>query len=232
MNGGQESTSDLLLDGVSATVSHNIATIPAVSAIPSVEGIQEFKIQTNAYSAEYGRSGGGVVTLVTKSGTNELHGSLFEFLRNSYFDANNFFANKAGRALTSFKRNQFGASVGGPVYIPKLYNGRNRTFFFALYEGQRILAASLAQHTVPTDLEKSGNFTQSLISTGQMKVIYDPDVDVLNIVLSDVPAEDSDESRPGLILDYDQRGNLVGIEVLDASRRIEDPLSVEYAIER
>ncbi len=65
-----------------------------------------------------------------------------------------------------------------------------------------------------------------------MKVIYDPDVDVLNIVLSDVPAEDSDESRPGLILDYDQRGNLVGIEVLDASRRIEDPLSVEYAIER
>ena len=65
-----------------------------------------------------------------------------------------------------------------------------------------------------------------------MKVTYDPDVDVLNIVLSDVPVEDSDESRPGLILDYDQRGNLVGIEVLDASRRIEDPLSVEYAIER
>jgi hypothetical protein len=66
VNGGQESTSDMLLDGVSATVSHNISTIPAVSAIPSVEGIQEFKIQTNAYSAEYGRSGGGVVTLVTK----------------------------------------------------------------------------------------------------------------------------------------------------------------------
>ena len=65
-----------------------------------------------------------------------------------------------------------------------------------------------------------------------MKVTYDPDVNVLNIVLSGVPAEDSDESRPGLILDYDQRGNLVGIEVLDASRRIEDPLSVEYTIER
>src|SRR6185295_18835257 len=89
-------------------------------------------------------------------------------------DANNFFANRAGRALTSFKRNQFGASVGGPVYIPKAYNGRNRTFFFALYEGQRILAASLAQHTLPTDLERRGDFTQSLISTGQMKVIDDP----------------------------------------------------------
>src|SRR6266581_2948148 len=147
VNGGQESTSDLLLDGVSATVSHNISTIPAVSAIPSVEGIQEFKIQTNAYSAEYGRSGGGVVTLVTKSGTNDVHGSVFEFLRNSFFDANNFFANRAGRP---------------------------RTFFFVLYEGQRILAASLASHTLPTDLEKQGNFTQSLISTGQMKVIYDP----------------------------------------------------------
>ncbi len=174
VNGGQESTSDMLLDGVSATVSHNISTIPAVSAIPSVEGIQEFKIQTNAYSAEYGRSGGGVVTLVTKSGTNDLHGSVFEFLRNSFFDANNFFANRAGRALTSFKRNQFGASAGGPIYIPKLYNGRNRTFFFMLYEGQRILAASLAQHTLPTDLERKGDFTQSLIASGQMKVIYDP----------------------------------------------------------
>src|SRR6266566_1208450 len=174
VNGGQESTSDLLLDGVSATVSHNISTIPAVSAIPSVEGIQEFKIQTNAYSAEYGRSGGGVVTLVTKSGTNDVHGSVFEFLRNSFFDANNFFAKRAGRPLTSFKRNQFGGSVGGPVYVPKAYNGRIRTFFFVLYEGQRILAASLASHTLPTDLEKKGDFTQSLISTGQMKVIYDP----------------------------------------------------------
>ena len=65
-----------------------------------------------------------------------------------------------------------------------------------------------------------------------MKVTYDPDVDVLNIILSNVPVEDSDESRPGLILDYDKRGNVVGIEVLDASRRMEDPLSVEYAIER
>src|SRR5260370_11182414 len=174
VNGGQESTSDMLLDGVSATVSHNISTIPAVSAIPTVEGIHEFKSQTKAYTEEYGRSGGGVVTLVTKSGTNDLHGSVFEFLRNSYFDANNFFANRAGRPLASFKRNQFGASAGGPVYLPKVYNGRNRTFFFMLYEGQRILAASLAQHTLPTELERQGNFTQRLTASGLMKVIYDP----------------------------------------------------------
>src|SRR5947207_2351121 len=161
VNGGQESTSDLLLDGVSATVSHNISTIPAVSAIPSVEGIQEFKIQTNAYSAEYGRSGGGLVTLVTKSGSNDFHGSLYEFLRNSKLDANNFFQNRAGRALGSFKRNQFGGSIGGPISIPKLYSGKNKTFFFFDYEGQRILAASPALHTVPSQLEKAGDFSQT-----------------------------------------------------------------------
>jgi hypothetical protein len=174
VNGGQESTSDIMLDGVTATVSHNITTIPAISAIPSVEGVQEFKIQTNAYSAEYGRSGGGLVTLVTKSGTNDLHGSLYEFLRNSALDSNNFFANRAGRPLASFKRNQFGASVGGPIRLPKLYDGRDRSFFFFNYEGQRVLAASLAQHTLPTALERRGDFTQTFTAAGQMKVIYDP----------------------------------------------------------
>jgi len=174
VNGGQESTGDILLDGVTATVSHNISTIPAVSAIPSVEGIQEFKIQTNAYSAEYGRSGGGLVTLVTKSGSNDLHGSLYEFLRNSKLDANNFFQNRAGRPLGSFKRNQFGASLGGPISIPKLYNGKNKTFFFFDYEGQRILAASPALHTVPSALEKAGDFSQTFNAQGQLKVIYDP----------------------------------------------------------
>ena len=174
VNGGQESTSDIMLDGVSATVSHNISTIPAVSAIPSVEGIQEFKIQTNAYSAEYGRSGGGLVTLVTKSGTNDLHGSAYEFFRNSALDANNFFQNRIGRQLASFKRNQFGGSIGGPVYIPKVYHGRNKTFFFFDYEGQRILAASPALQTVPSALERQGDFSQTYNAQGQLKLIYDP----------------------------------------------------------
>ena len=174
VNGGQESTGDILLDGVTATVSHNISTIPAVSAIPSVEGIQEFKIQTNAYSAEYGRSGGGLVTLVTKSGTNDLHGSVYEFLRNSKLDANNFFQNRAGRPLGSFKRNQFGASLGGPITVPKIYNGKNKTFFFFNYEGQRIMAASPALHTVPSALEKKGDFSQTFNAQGELKVIYDP----------------------------------------------------------
>ncbi len=174
VNGGQESTTDIMLDGVTATVSHNIPTISAISAIPSVEGIQEFRIQTNAYSAEYGRSGGGLVTMVTKSGTNELHGSLFEFLRNSKLDANNFFANRAGTKLASFKRNQFGASLGGPVLLPKAYDGRNRTFFFFNYEGMRQRRAQFAQHTVPSALERQGNFSETLNSAGQMIRVYDP----------------------------------------------------------
>lgn len=174
VNGGQESTSDIMLDGVTATVSHNIPTISAITAIPSVEGIQEFRIQTNAFSAEYGRTGGGLVTMVTKSGTNEFHGSLFEFLRNSRLDANNFFANRSGTRLGSFKRNQFGASLGGPVLLPGAYNGKNRTFFFFNYEGMRRRQAQLAQHTVPSDLERQGDFSQTLNSAGQMIRVYDP----------------------------------------------------------
>ena len=174
VNGGQESTSDIILDGVTATVSHNITNIPAVSAIPSVEGVQEFRIQTNAFAAEYGRSGGGLVTIVTKSGTNQVHGSAFEFLRNSALDANNFFANRSGRALASFKRNQYGGSLGGPISIPKVYNGKDKTFFFVLYEGQRIKAASIAQHTVPTELERAGDFSQSYNAAGQLKQVFDP----------------------------------------------------------
>ncbi|MBV9082660.1 MAG: TonB-dependent receptor, partial [Acidobacteriaceae bacterium] len=180
VNGSQEGTSDMILDGVSAEVNHNIPTIPAISAIPSVEGIQEFRILTNSYPAEYGRSGGGVVIMVTKSGTNDPHGSAFEFLRNSFFDANNFFANRSGIPLASFKRNQFGGSLGGPVFVPKLYDGRNKTFFFFDYEGTRLYAAQFATDTVPTALQRRGDFSQTLNSSGQLMAIYNPFSTVAN----------------------------------------------------
>jgi hypothetical protein len=174
VNGGQEETNDITLDGVSATLPHNQSNIIAVSAIPSIEGIQEFRVQTNAFSAEYGRSGGGVISLVSKSGTNELHGSVFEFLRNSVLDSNSWQANRAGIKLASFKRNQYGYSIGGPLVIPKIYNGRNRTFFFHLFEGTRLSAASTAQYTVPTELERLGDFSETYISNGQRKQVFDP----------------------------------------------------------
>jgi hypothetical protein len=174
INGSQEATSDVILDGVSAEVSHNVPTIPAITAIPSVEGIQEFKILTNSYPAEYGRSGGGVVIMVTKSGTNTAHGSAFEFLRNSGLDANGFFANRSGLPLASFKRNQFGGSLGGPVVLPKVYNGKNKTFFFGDYEGMRLRSAQIATYTLPTDLQRKGDFSQTLNAAGQRLTIYNP----------------------------------------------------------
>ena len=116
-----------------------------------------------------------MINLIYKSGTNALHGSLFEFLRNSVMDANDFFSNQSGAPLNSYKRNQFGASAGGPVFLPHLYNGHNKTFFFFAYEGVRERsAASPMRSTVPTDLQKAGDFTQTLNSAGQQVIIYDP----------------------------------------------------------
>jgi hypothetical protein len=131
VNGGRDSSNAIMMDGVPVTVNANTANMNANTAVPTVEGVEEFRIQTNSYSAEYGRSGGGVLTIATKSGTNSLRGSLFEFLRNSKMDSNNFFANASNRPLGVFQRNEFGGSVGGPIVIPKLFNGQNKTFFFA-----------------------------------------------------------------------------------------------------
>lgn len=174
VNGGRDSSNAILMDGVPVTVNSNTNNMNANTALPTVEGVEEFRIQTNSYSAEYGRSGGGVLTIATKSGTNELHGSLFNFLRNSRMDANNFFANSAGRRLGTFQRNEFGASVGGPIIIPKLYNGKNRTFFFNAFEGRRQRQQVLAQFTLPTERELGGDFSRTLNAQGAVRAIFDP----------------------------------------------------------
>ena len=185
VNGGRDSSTGVQLDGVAVEMNSYIPGFTNYSAVPSVEGVQEFRIQTNAYAAEFGRSGGGLVTMVTKSGTNDLHGTLYEFMRNSVLDSNNFFANRAGRPLASFKRNEFGANAGGPVYLPKIYNGKNRSFFFASYEGRRVRSAQLITNTLPTDLERAGDFSRTLTGAGALRTIYDP--------FSAVP----DPARPG-----------------------------------
>jgi len=174
VNGGRDSSNAIMMDGVPVTMNANTNNMNANSAVPSVEGVEEFRIQTNSYTAEYGRSGGGILTIATKSGTNELHGSLFEFLRNSRMDANQWFNNANGRRLGSFKRNEFGASAGGPIWIPKLYDGRNKTFLFNAYEGRRQRSANLGQFSLPTDEQMAGDFSQTLNAQGQLRVIYDP----------------------------------------------------------
>jgi hypothetical protein len=123
---------------------------------PFPDALQEFSIQTSNFSSQYGNNAGAVVNAVTKSGTNEVHGGAFEFVRNREFNARDFFA-----PIPDFlKRNQFGAYLGGPVYIPKLYNGKNKTFFFIGWQGTRTRNVNAAKNALgPTVDEKSGNFT-------------------------------------------------------------------------
>src|SRR5437868_4713133 len=126
---------------------------------PPVDAIQEFKIQTNSFSAEFGRSAGAILNATIKSGTNHFHGTLWEFLRNDKFDAANFFENAGGIPKGEFRQNQFGGSVGGPVILPHLYHGKDKTFFFFDYEGTRTRQAVPYTSTVPTALERSSGYT-------------------------------------------------------------------------
>ncbi len=171
INGGRMATNEILLDGIPSAPPINVSNNATV--VPSVDAVQEFRVQTSNYSAEFGLSGGGIINLIYKSGTNELHGSLYEFLRNSVLDANNFFANRNGVPLASFKRNQFGGSIGGPVVLPG-YDGHNKTFFFASYEGLRERAGANLLSTVPTEAMRRGDFSQFRDAAGQPILIFDP----------------------------------------------------------
>ncbi|MFN7939913.1 MAG: carboxypeptidase-like regulatory domain-containing protein, partial [Bryobacteraceae bacterium] len=123
---------------------------------PSVDAVREFKIQVGQYSAEYGAGGGAVINVVTRSGTNEFHGTAFEFVRNDVFDARNTFLTPTQK-INALRRNQFGVSAGGPVYIPKIYNGKDRTFIFGNFDLVRQRTASLRTSVVPTEAQRTGN---------------------------------------------------------------------------
>ena len=139
---------------------------------PSVDALQEFKVETSTYSAEYGHNL-AQINVLTKSGTNQYHGTLFEFLRNSDLDAKNFF-DRGGAPNPPFKRNQFGGVIGGPVQIPKVFDGRNKLFFFFNYEGLRQIQAQSIDSSVPLASDRAGNFAAS------KTVIYDPATRVLS----------------------------------------------------
>ena len=131
---------------------------------PPVDALAEFKVQTNAYSAEFGRGNGAIVNAVIKSGTNDIHGSAWGFLRNNVLDARNYF-DPVGKGAPPYEQYQFGATFGGPVYIPGVYNGKNRTFFFVDYEGLRIHQADTQTLFLPSPAEQSGDFSGFLDTT-------------------------------------------------------------------
>ncbi len=161
-NGNRENSNNFLYDGVD----NNERLTLSIVLRPGIDAIREFKVQTNLYSADLGRNSGAIVDVVSKSGANEMHGSVFEFLRNSAMDARNFF-NAKGTPFPSFRYNQFGFSLGGPVILPK-YNGRNKTFWFVDYEGFRRNLQNFLTATVPTAGIRNGDFS------GEPNRIYDP----------------------------------------------------------
>lgn len=164
IGGGFANENIVLIDGAPV----NTEFLNTIGLIPSQDSIQEFKVDTNNLPASYGRLAGGAVNFRTKSGTNSLHGSAWEFLRNKVLNANTFFSNRAGLPRPPFTQNQYGFNAGGPVYIPHLYDGRNKTFFFVNWEGFGLRQGETFAETVPTAAERAGDL--SALQTP----IYDP----------------------------------------------------------
>jgi len=154
VNGGLTEQNDVLMDGVPLA----LCCQNQISFLPSIDTTQEFRVRTNMYDAQYGRTAGGLVTFASKSGSNEFHGNAYEFLRNRVLDANNFFNNRNGVRKAHFVYNQFGASLGGRIV-------RNRTFFFGNFEGVRNVRGLFETGLTPTVAEREGRFAQA---------VYDP----------------------------------------------------------
>jgi outer membrane receptor protein involved in Fe transport len=146
----------------------------SISFVPAKDSVQEVVVQTFALSAEYGQTAGGVISIETKSGSNALHGAGYYHHAQAGLNARDFFVNRFNRPKPVNRRNMPGGNIGGPVYLPHLYNGRNRTFFFFDYEGARDLGQAAFLNTVPTQLERGGDFSQTLGANGQVIRIFDP----------------------------------------------------------
>ena len=165
VTGSRSDNANYTLDGT-----YNNGTFFKTAAIaPSIDAIQEFKIQTNT-SARYGAAAGANINVSIKSGTNDYHGTLYEFLRNSKMDSRSYFAARR----PDFKFNQFGFTLGGPIQIPKIYNGRNRTFFFFNYEGFQQRQEVVQNITIPTNAWRSGDLSRNLNGVDPLPPIFDP----------------------------------------------------------
>ena len=169
IGGGQPLTNGYLIDGIANDKMVDSGTMTYLT----VDSTQEFKVQTNGMSAEFGRTTGGVISMITKSGTNAFHGSLFEFLRNEKLNANDFFANSAGRAIPPDKVNQFGGTFAGPLK-------RDKLFFFYNYEGYRERSGSTELITSPTAAQRTGDFSGLTTSSGALIQIFDPNTTRVN----------------------------------------------------
>jgi len=170
VSGGRSNTSAILFDGQDT---RNNSTLDNAYTPPQ-EAVQEVRFVTNSFSAEYGRSAGGVVVAAGRSGGNRLHGSAYDYLRNDKLNANSWSNNRNNVARGRQRRNDYGFTLSGPVVLPRLYDGRNKTFFFLTWGQSNDHGVSTPTANVPTARQMSGDFSQTMTSSGALIRIYDP----------------------------------------------------------
>jgi hypothetical protein len=171
-NGNALYSNEYTIDGVPDTF-FNGGGSPLIAFQLPQNSVAEFKVQTSSFDAAVGHTPGAVLNTITKSGANEVHGELHETMINAALDASTFFQNASGGAKPEYQDNRYGAAIGGPVFIPKVYSGKNKTFFFAGWEGNQWGKPTANIGTVPTTAEKSGDFS-ALLALGSQYQIYDP----------------------------------------------------------
>lgn len=169
INGARAGQNKFLLDGAPNTNPGSNGPV----LFPNPDFVQEFKIETNSFSAEHGRAAGGVFNVVTRAGSNDPHFVLYEFLRNDKLNASNWFANRAGTRRPPFRMNQLGGSAGGPVVIPRVYDGRSKTFFFGNAEFVRLATGVTITTTMPAAAQLAGDFTATRNAADQVIQIFD-----------------------------------------------------------
>src|SRR5256885_1998120 len=160
LSGGQNFGTEVLLDGVSTTRSDSGSAFDQTA--PSVEALSEFKVLTSTFSSQFGRTTGGIESFATKSGGNDFHGTAFDLFRHEKLDANSWGNNEVAAPRPKDRQNNFGGSLGGPVRIPKIYDGRNKTFFFFSWEQYRNNPGTTSTTTLPTPAELTGDFSALL----------------------------------------------------------------------
>jgi Carboxypeptidase regulatory-like domain/TonB dependent receptor-like, beta-barrel len=234
-NGARSLQNNFLLDGVD-----NNSNLPDLLnetnfvIQPPVESLQEFKVQTNAYSAEFGRGNGAIVNAVIKSGTNQIHGSAWEFLRNNKFDGRNYF-DPVG-PVPQYQQNQFGATFGGPIVLPHIYNGTNRSFFFVDYEGFRVRQAQTQVAFVPPTAWRTGDFSSLIdyttVTGTDCNGVNTYAGEIFDAKLAQVPTNPNGPPPCGVPFQYDSTGkplNIIPATPVVAGGGSLDPLALRLA---
>jgi len=171
INGGRPGQNAFQIDGLP---DQSITTVSNLAYVPPIEAAGELKIQTNTYDAQYGRTSGGVISLSIKPGTNTFHGAAYDYMRRTPFEANSYSNNATNQQRTQRLNDQYGFELDGPIMIPKLYRGRDRTFFMFALERIRSKGPSPSLGSVPTQEQKQGDFSQTFTSAGRPFVMHDP----------------------------------------------------------